>query len=426
MEKQLIRTEPKNNLESKVESYIFAQLSENSYSIYTTNPCAFITANRVDVWLKLVYLHLKDSCPNYATQIYLTHIRAFSYGRFVEAYNSNKQGEGTFLSTFDKISTDIQLNGFDTSQSILALTDKGEIQNGSHRISAAIYHNKDVAFIETNHTLRPYNVDYFWNRGVEMEFILHASSTIMQYDDHIQIGIGTKEELQQAKENNEVKLLFNHRLILTHQGITNLSRYCNSDVSLSPAEQMHVILFKGDISTNEMTALAPKDEKADWAAFLLNPNTPFFLNNADFAIHECADALIEVTQEETLIDPNSILPMFGIGLFKGIEHLKTLETLTSPIDDVTLIPSNYYYFKGKKIAILTASILQLITNKTTKLTQLLDSIKLEERQKEQLKRKQHKLFIRNKMINNTLKKAGNLFRKLGVFELVNTVYRKLT
>lgn len=427
MEKKFICTEPKNNLESKVESYIYVQLSEHNYSIYQTSAREFITPNRVDVWMKLVYLQLKDRSPNYAQSIYLQHIRAFSYGRFEEAYNTSKKGIDTFLTTFDEISIDIQQNGFDASQSILALTDKGEIQNGSHRVSAAIFHHKDVAFIETNRSLRHYNVDYFWNRGVEMAFILHAANTILQYDDRIQIGIGTEHELRHVNEHDSLELLFSHHLNLTQKGAANLSRYCQVDTSISSSEQMYVMLFRGDIHANEITALAPKEEKADWASFLLNPNTPFLLNNADFSIQECVDALIQVTQEAALVDPNSILPLFGIGSFKGIEYLKTAETTAfSPKDDVTSIPSNYYYFKGKKIAVITAKILQLTVNETTQYTQLVDSIKLEERQKERLKKKQHQLFVRNKMINKFLKKIGNLFRKLGVFELVNRVYSKLT
>lgn len=437
MEKEIIRIENRNYLKNKIESYIYERLIKDEYEIFKTNPIHLITANRFDVAIKLLYLKLRTLCPEYAKELYLAHIKAFSYGSFRESYNDSKKGEDTFLATFDAIFNAIENEGFDYEKSVLALTANHEIQNGSHRLASSIVQHKDVYFVESDLTLKAYDQDYFFNRGVAKNYLLHAAQCLVEFHPEVRIALIQVKDKEILKKNQSLNtLLFEHEFELTKIGAQNLNAYINQDLFLEEETHFQVVLFiAANYSRDDFTVKAngliskTQIETKELSEFLFNPNTPLLLNCAiSNAFKKLLNNIETNPIKDQLLDPRSVLNQ------DFDESNETLKFITRDVfrkeqgqkDDVHLIPANYVYLHGSKMLALKNLVLLLSTvEEKEPYKDVFLQIQNFQKHEEKLQLIQQRKFVKAKLSNRTLKKVGNILRKIGLFHFVNRFYRKL-
>lgn len=233
MNKELIKILPKESLRELIEPHIYNQLSKNEYPIYRTKAVNLLTHNRFDLGFKLLYLKLKNKERNYAEEVYLSHIKAFSLGSFKEPYNSNKNGKDHFINEFEKIHETIKNIGFDYNKSLLPLSKSFQILNGAHRLASAIFLNKIVYFINTELEDVEYNVNYFYNRNVNPRFLNVAAVVFSEFciNNFLVLGFNNKKnELKTIKSiyyTKKIKIQKN-QLELLSSFIKNFNQHENS------------------------------------------------------------------------------------------------------------------------------------------------------------------------------------------------------
>ena len=103
----------------------------------------YLTPRRFDIIAKLFYAAYReaDIQSSFGEEVYKEHLRAFTEGKFTEYDNPEKNSYEKYASMFDDILDSIRDTGFDFKFAVP--TDPGDnLLNGSHRISACIFHGK--------------------------------------------------------------------------------------------------------------------------------------------------------------------------------------------------------------------------------------------------------------------------------------------
>ena len=160
----------KNKLKNFIEPSFYPLLDKDNYEVFELDPKKLISPNRLDLIYKIIFLRNMNKRSNYATKCYLEHIRSFSFGKYFEPGNSDKNNAKDFLRVFKEIDKDIQINGFDSRKSLIPLANDGTILNGSHRIASSIVRNKKVSCIKLSCDPCIYNYNFFINRLVNKKW----------------------------------------------------------------------------------------------------------------------------------------------------------------------------------------------------------------------------------------------------------------
>ncbi|OOE86485.1 hypothetical protein BZG75_15105, partial [Salinivibrio sp. AR640] len=152
------------------------------------NSRCLISANRLDIGFKLLFIeHLL--CPSLEKKrAYEQHIYAITEGTLIENGNESKAGLERFKSDFKSIFVNLQDNGFDSSISTLPLSVEGCIIDGAHRLACSIYLNLDVNVTWTKNRSKKYNYKYFQTRGVEEKYIKLALASLSKYTDKMRLS----------------------------------------------------------------------------------------------------------------------------------------------------------------------------------------------------------------------------------------------
>lgn len=109
----------------------------------TLDPRILLTPHRFDVFIKLRVIALMErGLEGLAKDVYLKHI--FSINRFHEADDSGKVGPIRFWHSFTELCESFRKDGFDRRKSVLPITSRNEIIDGSHRLALAVYFQRPV------------------------------------------------------------------------------------------------------------------------------------------------------------------------------------------------------------------------------------------------------------------------------------------
>ncbi len=150
-------------------NYIFTLLPrKNKVRIFETRPINLISKYRYDVFIKYYYVQAYITNKNYilAKKIYLNHINSFNH--FMEP-DGKKNTADDFINSFNKLIDDIK--NTDDIKTIIPATKNGEIIDGAHRLSIALYLNKKVRFAIFDLLDANYSKDFFISRGFNTEYI---------------------------------------------------------------------------------------------------------------------------------------------------------------------------------------------------------------------------------------------------------------
>ena len=148
-------------------NYILSLLPKrNKIRIYKTMPINLISIYRYDVFIKYYYVQAYITKENYglARKIYLEHIEKFNH--FIEP-DGTKNTPESFIKSFNNLIDDVKKYGIKT---IIPITKNGEIIDGAHRLSIALYLNLKIQFAIFDLLDANYGKDFFINRGFNSEY----------------------------------------------------------------------------------------------------------------------------------------------------------------------------------------------------------------------------------------------------------------
>ena len=149
-------------------NYILLLLPKrNKIRIFETMPINLISKYRYDVFIKYYYVQAYITKKNYelAKEIYLNHIKSFN--NFTEP-DGRKNEPNDFIQSFNNLIDTIKYTGINNT--IIPVTKNGEIIDGAHRLSIALYLNLKIQFAIFDLLDVDYSKDFFVERGFNLKY----------------------------------------------------------------------------------------------------------------------------------------------------------------------------------------------------------------------------------------------------------------
>jgi GT2 family glycosyltransferase/tetratricopeptide (TPR) repeat protein len=174
------------------------------------DPAKMCNFKRFDIPAKHIYVKHREMKvgSDFARRLYAEHIKAFN--GFHEPDGSGKTGEKAFIESFDTTIDSIREKGFDESQSMLPVTQGGDLVEGSHRLAACIYYGKKVGVLGFSFDTWAYPWNFFLDRGLAREYCDAIAS------EHITL-----------KDNTYLALLFPSAVGRDDEARKVLEKYCS-------------------------------------------------------------------------------------------------------------------------------------------------------------------------------------------------------
>lgn len=112
----------------------------------TVNPIELLVPGRIDLVAKYVYIenYVNRYGVDWFYELYKAHIEAFSGGNYTEPTNPRKNSIDEYEACFKRLIDDIGTLGLDSSISLVPLANDGQIVDGAHRTSIALFFNLKV------------------------------------------------------------------------------------------------------------------------------------------------------------------------------------------------------------------------------------------------------------------------------------------
>lgn len=149
-------------------NYIFLLLPKrNKIRIFETMPINLVSQYRYDVFIKYYYVqaYITKSNFKFAKEVYLNHIKSFN--NFTEP-DGRKNNPNDFIKKFNNLIDSVKKKGI--YKTIIPITKNGEIIDGAHRLSIALYLNLKIQFAIFDLLDVNYGKDFFINRGFNQEY----------------------------------------------------------------------------------------------------------------------------------------------------------------------------------------------------------------------------------------------------------------
>lgn len=152
---------------------------ENEMNIYSVKAVNLLSPVNYDIFIK--YLYFKNIDNDYFKKMYLKHIKIFNNYKEPDGSKKNKTD---FLNSAKKLVLDFE-NGFDSSKSIVPISNQNIVIDGSHRVALAIIKNQNVSCIkfETDDLL--FDFSFFKKRGFSQEYLDLVGLSIIELVDNI-------------------------------------------------------------------------------------------------------------------------------------------------------------------------------------------------------------------------------------------------
>lgn len=164
-----LKTIPYKQLNKLLDNnYIFLLLPKrDKVRIFETMSINLISKYRYDVFIKYYYVQEYITKNNYdlAKEIYLNHIKSFN--NFIEP-DGRKNNPNDFIENFNNLIDSVKNNGI--TKTIIPITKNGEIIDGAHRLSIALYLNLKIQFAMFDLLEVDYGREFFMKRGFDLEY----------------------------------------------------------------------------------------------------------------------------------------------------------------------------------------------------------------------------------------------------------------
>jgi len=206
-----------------IDQYILDQNDESEFKIKEINPIDLIHSNRLDLGFKLFYLNLRSKCNKIAKKIYIDHIKTFSFGKFSEKGNKNKNNADDFIQSFENILLNLKKNGFDDKISLIPVNKNKVILNGSHRLASAIYLKKKIKTIELKGNILSYDYKFFLKRNIKIEYLEKSIKCFCSYNSRSRLAILWPSFFISGKDTNNYfdNIVYEKDINLTNIGKHN-------------------------------------------------------------------------------------------------------------------------------------------------------------------------------------------------------------
>ena len=207
-----------------IEPHFHIDLKKDIYKIKSIEANQLLTHTRFDIAFKLLYLESLDYDLKFAKKIYQDHISAFSFVKFTEPNNIDKNSIDKFIVDFKNTFNNVKVNGFNNKLSLIPLSNNGSIANGAHRIASAIYLSKKVDCIEIETDDHLYNYKFFYSRCIPSDILDVVATKFIENASNIHIAFlwPIKKNDYKSIENIIPNIVYKKEIKLNYNGAHNL------------------------------------------------------------------------------------------------------------------------------------------------------------------------------------------------------------
>lgn len=146
--------------------------AEAAYVSDEVDAVRLLSARRLDIAAKVLFLDLWEHCPKYAEKIYLEHVRAMTKGSFVEPYSSKNSPE-SFVSSFLSLYESIKKEGYRENAGPVPVDRNFRPMGGAHRIAICMKLGirVPVAILPVDAEYDIYDQKYFERQGMDEDVL---------------------------------------------------------------------------------------------------------------------------------------------------------------------------------------------------------------------------------------------------------------
>jgi len=368
------------------------------YEIESVPAIDLFVCQRFDLMAKWIYIYAKEKCIDvtWGRDVYLDNINAFSAGTFVEPGSPDKNSAEKYLKDFDRLIESIRDDGFDDKTSIVPVGKDNTLLDGSHRIAAAAYFNKNVTIIHFPELKRDYDFRYFRSLLMTDTHMGYMSLYYTKLRNNLYMACIWPRAERSLIDNAE-KLLSGYRvyysqeLYLTYRGLCNfmvqiyghqewVGNIDNKFVGVNGkakacwerSNPVITYLFEAE-DISEVIELKKKireifkienhsvhisdniNETRYMAELLYNPNSVDHLNNANpFEYDHVFKKLIGIKDtindngldlDRFIIDSSAVLEVYGIRKAEDIDYLSDYKDIPDLGDGIDNHESQLQYYE---------------------------------------------------------------------------------
>jgi len=358
----------KKDLQKYIEPHFHKELTKDEYVLESIKAYKLLTHTRLDIAFKLLYLKMLEFNVTFAKKIYREHIRAFSLGKFTEPGNDNKNSIEKFIEDFNVTFKSIKTDGFDSSKTLIPLSQNGSIANGSHRIASAIFLDEDITCVKLDTYDHIYDYKFFYNRNIPSDMLDTVVTKFVEYANNVYIAFiwpiaqSSDEQIESIIPN----IVYTKKFTLTPNGAHNLLSQIyygedwlgsvENDFSGSKGKLMEcfktfdpvkVVAFQAEnleevlnikesireafnVGKHSIHITDTKEEAIRTAKIVFNDNSIHFLNyakpNKYLSTHRKIDTFKEFIKvnnlngNDVLLDSSIVLSAYGLREAKDIDY----------------------------------------------------------------------------------------------------------
>ena len=355
-----------------------------------TNPISLLNSKRFDIAAKTIYArsYIKNVDSKFPAELYLEHLKVWN--NFHEKL-PEKNGEESFIKSFNSILIDIKTNGFDAERGKIP-TIMGSAINGAHRIASSIVTGESVEIYEAAPSEGQYDCgsEYFKNKKnfvdtglaelyldeMALEFCRNKNNiyTITLFPSH---NVNVEQILSHINNKNEI--IYRKKVTLNNNGKTNFihNLYHNEawigsrqsgypgvrakeELCFSKGNDIHVILVEEDnidnmvILKDEIRSMCnvgkhsvhindTQEETWRVASSIYNKNSIHHLNNKktiytpnfDLYISKyCGIIKSRDDRNDFCVDSSAVLSSYGLRDCRDLDflHLTDVDSIAHGID----------------------------------------------------------------------------------------------
>lgn len=148
-----------------------------------------LSADRFDLYAKLFYIKNRERDTAMARQVYVDHILAFNPdGK--EPGRSDKDGVDDFIQVFDALIDHFETHDFDENISLIPVDGNHVPLDGSHRVAALAYYDKevDVLYFPDVESKSTFDYRYFINRGISVKIADTIALETLVYTSNLHLA----------------------------------------------------------------------------------------------------------------------------------------------------------------------------------------------------------------------------------------------
>ncbi|WP_092998995.1 hypothetical protein [Thiohalomonas denitrificans] len=398
----------------KVDEHLWPLIADNECTPKHVSPAGLITHNRLDLAIKILFLEMKSYSSDFARDIYESHLRCFSLGRFQEPGNEDKNSLERYIEDFEGLYESLRRAPFDSDKSYVPLAADGSILNGAHRVAAGYVTGRSVVTVSMLTPPPDYGYKFFLSRGMRPRDVEIAVSKFVEIAENVYIAIlwPSSNKKSIPIDTTFGRVIYEKKVKLTYRGAHNLitqvyanehwlgkeeEHYRGAEGKLAPCfgngEDLRVVAFQAE-SIEQVTKIKTKvremvgigkhsihitdthEEAVRVSRLLFNENAVHFLNHSfptKFPETHCALesfrqrlSLESMGMNRFVIDSGLVLALYGLRKARDIDviALETHSFRNDGIDDhdsemrfhgvskseLILNPKYYFFYRGIKFS----------------------------------------------------------------------------